>query len=78
VIEDGEQAHDVADVAFPYFGGVQHAQLHRQRAGRRRDGAPRAVSHLELAWPRRQGRVMVATVFDLQVAQLRHRPWPAR
>jgi nitrate reductase alpha subunit len=38
VMEDGEQAHDVATSAFPYFGGIADAPLHAnaQQGGQRR------------------------------------------
>jgi nitrate reductase alpha subunit len=78
VIEDGEQAHDVADVAFPYFGGVQTPNFTANDQGGDVMVRRVPVSHLELAGHEAQGRVMVATVFDLLAGQLRHRPRPAR
>ena len=65
VIEDGEQAYDVADVAFPYFGGVQTPNFTANEQGGDVMVRRVPVSHLELAGHEAQGRVMVATVFDL-------------
>ncbi|MDP2771427.1 MAG: molybdopterin-dependent oxidoreductase, partial [Giesbergeria sp.] len=69
VIEDGVQEHDIADVAFPYFGGVATPNFtaNEQLGG---DIMLRRVpvSRLALEGDGISGEVMVATVFDLQVA----------
>ncbi len=66
VIEDGEQAHEVVDVALPYFGGVEapHFPANAQNGDVNRVKVPAVKLRLGDA-----GEVMVATVFDLQVAQ---------
>ncbi|WOO30921.1 nitrate reductase subunit alpha [Diaphorobacter limosus] len=65
VLEDGAQAHAVADVAFPYFGGVQtpHFQANDQGGDVMLRRVP--ITHLDLHGEDAQGRVVVATVFDL-------------
>ena len=68
VIEDGEQPHDVADVAFPYFGGVHAPNFTANDQGGDVMVRRVPVSHLELDGHEVQGRVMVATVFDLLAA----------
>ena len=68
VIEDGAQAHDVADVAFPYFGGVHAPNFTANEQGSDVMVRRVPVSHLELSGHEAQGRVMVATVFDLLAA----------
>jgi len=70
VIEDGEQAHEITDVAFPYFGGVKNPNF---PANTQADGDIMVrrvpVTRLALNGDGISGDVMVATVFDLQVAQ---------
>jgi nitrate reductase alpha subunit len=69
VLEDGAQAHDVADVAFPYFAGavvpnfpnnVQQGDLNVARV---------PVVQLRLGKEGDERYARVATVFDLQAAQ---------
>ncbi|MBS0290916.1 MAG: nitrate reductase subunit alpha, partial [Proteobacteria bacterium] len=68
VLEDGAQAHEVADVAFPYFGGIDTPNFNANDQGS--DVVVRRVpiTHLDLNGEGVSGRVAVATVFDLQVA----------
>lgn len=68
VLEDGAQAHAVADVAFPYFGGIEspNFQANAQDGDVLLRRVP--VTHLELSGEGAQGRVAVATVFDLLAA----------
>src|SRR5690606_28284623 len=68
VIEDGAQAHEVAPVAFPYFGGVQSPNFTANEQGSDVMVRPVPVTHLELSGHEVQGKVMVATVFDLLAA----------
>ncbi|WP_353233832.1 nitrate reductase subunit alpha [Diaphorobacter ruginosibacter] len=68
VLENASTAHSVADVAFPYFGGVQSPNFkHNEQDG---DVLVRRVpiSHMELSGDGIEGRVAVATVFDLLAA----------
>jgi nitrate reductase alpha subunit len=68
VLEDGVQAHTVADVAFPYFGGIDTPNFKAND----QDGDVLVrrvpVTHLDLAGEGTEGRVAVATVFDLLAA----------
>ncbi|MCA0310703.1 MAG: nitrate reductase subunit alpha [Proteobacteria bacterium] len=68
VLEDGAQAHEIADVAFPYFGGIETPNFPANDQGG--DVVVRRVpiTHLDLNGEGVSGRVAVATVFDLQVA----------
>ncbi len=68
VLEDGAQAHAVSDVAFPYFGGVEspHFKANAQDGDVLVRRVP--VTHLDLEGDGLQGRVAVATVFDLLAA----------
>ncbi|MBS0498892.1 MAG: nitrate reductase subunit alpha, partial [Proteobacteria bacterium] len=68
VLEDGAQAHEVADVAFPYFGGIDTPNFHANDQGGDVLVRRVPVTHLDLNGEGAQGRVAVATVFDLQVA----------
>ena len=68
VLEDGAQAHDVADVAFPYFGGIDTPNFNANDQGGDVLVRRVPVTHLDLNGEGAQGRVAVATVFDLQVA----------
>ena len=69
VLEDGEQAHQVDEVALPYFGGVQtpHFEANPQSGQVRRVRVPTVTLPLSVDGQMRD--VRVATVFDLQVAQ---------
>lgn len=69
VIEDGEQAHEVVDVALPYFGGVvaPHFTANEQQGD---------INHVRVPATRQMiitddgpQEVLLATVFDLQAAQ---------
>ncbi|MBH9552069.1 nitrate reductase subunit alpha [Inhella gelatinilytica] len=65
IIEDGAQAHEVVDVAFPYFAGTEHPHFksNQQNGDANVQRVPASRMHLG-------GKdVLVATVFDLQVAQ---------
>jgi nitrate reductase alpha subunit len=68
VLEDGAQAHDVTDVAFPYFGGVPNPHFTGNDQGDDVLVRRVPVTHLELNGEGLQGRVAVATVFDLLAA----------
>ena len=68
VLEDGAQAHDVVDVAFPYFGGIETPNFQANEQGGDVVVRRVPVTHLDLNGDGVQGRVAVATVFDLQVA----------
>jgi len=69
VLEDGEQAHDVVDVALPYFGGVAtpHFQANAQQGDVNHVRVP--AVRLRLGKAGEERHALVATVFDLQVAQ---------
>ena len=69
VLEDGAQAHEVADVAFPYFGGIATPNFNANDQGGDVQVCRVPVTHLDLDGEGVQGRVAVATVFDLQAAQ---------
>ncbi|QRR35522.1 nitrate reductase subunit alpha [Hydrogenophaga sp. YM1] len=69
VLEDGEQAHEVVDVGFPYFGG----QASPHFAGNDSAGAVNLARvpavRLRLGKAGEERHALVATVFDLQAAQ---------
>jgi nitrate reductase alpha subunit len=69
VLEDGAQAHDVVDVAFPYFGGI--ATPHFKANDQGGDVLVRRVPAVRIALGKEGDKreALVATVFDLQVAQ---------
>ena len=68
VIEDGEQAHEIATVGFPYFGGIDTPNF---QSNKQQDVLERHVPvvRMKLGKHADAGEVLVATVFDLQVAQ---------
>ncbi|MCA0175727.1 MAG: nitrate reductase subunit alpha [Proteobacteria bacterium] len=70
VVEDGEQAHELIDVAFPYFGGTEnpHFKANPQAGGDVRRLRVPAV-RLRLGKEGEERHAFVATVFDLQAAQ---------
>ena len=68
VLEDGAQAHDIVDVAFPYFGGIDTPNFQANDQGGDVLVRRVPVTHLELNGEGVQGRVAVATVFDLHAA----------
>ncbi|MBN8505942.1 MAG: nitrate reductase subunit alpha [Burkholderiales bacterium] len=65
VLEDGAQVHEVAEVAFPYFAGAEHPHFanNKQNGDVNLQRVP--ATRLQLGGK----EVLVATVFDLQVAQ---------
>jgi nitrate reductase alpha subunit len=69
VIEDGAQAHEVVDVAFPYFAGIvtPNFTANTQQGDINRARVP--AVRLRLADAGEAGDTLVATVFDLQAAQ---------
>jgi nitrate reductase alpha subunit len=69
VLEDGPQAHEVVEVAFPYFAGaeVPHFPNNPQAGELNLARVPAARLRLGKAGDEREA--LVATVFDLQVAQ---------
>jgi len=68
VLEDGAQVHDIVDVAFPYFGGIDTPNFQANDQGGDVLVRRVPVTHLELNGEGVQGRVAVATVFDLHAA----------
>ena len=68
VLEDGAQAHDIVDVAFPYFGGIDTPNFQANDQGGDVLVRRVPVTHLDLHGEGVQGRVAVATVFDLHAA----------
>ena len=70
VLEDGAQAHEVVDVAFPYFAGaeVPHFTPSPQAGGELNQARVPAV-RLRLGKEGEERHALVATVFDLQAAQ---------
>lgn len=69
VLEDGEQAHEIADVAFPYFGGQATPHFSHNDACEDFNLARVPVTKLRLGKAGEEREALVATVFDLQVAQ---------
>ena len=68
VLEDGAQAHEVTDVAFPYFGGIDTPNFNANDQGNDIMLRRVPITYLDLNGEGVAGRVAVATVFDLQVA----------
>ncbi|WP_028604385.1 nitrate reductase subunit alpha [Ottowia thiooxydans] len=71
VVEGGEEgagAYEVADVAFPYFGGVQSPNFTANEQGGDVVVHRVPVSRLDLAGEGTGAGTYVATVFDLQAA----------
>ncbi len=69
VVEDGEQPHQISEVAFPYFGGVETPHFPSNEAQGEINRAKVPVVKLNLAQDGEPRSALVATVFDLQVAQ---------
>jgi len=69
VLEDGVQAHEIVDVAFPYFGGVQNPHFPANEQSGRISVARVPAVRLALAGEQGANETFVATVFDLQAAQ---------
>ena len=69
VLEGGAQAHDVVDVAFPYFAGADtpHFKNNPQQGELNRAKVP--AVRIRLGKEGDERHAMVATVFDLQAAQ---------
>ncbi len=63
LLEDGAAAPETATVGFPYFGGIDHEHF---ASNPQSDVLVRAVPVRRIA---AAGNALVATVFDLQVAQ---------
>ncbi len=68
VMEEGAQPAAVADVAFPYFGGVESPNFKANEQGSDVLVRRVPVSHLALSGEGLEGTVAVATVFDLLAA----------
>ena len=68
VMEEGAQPAAVADVAFPYFGGVESPNFKANEQGSDVLVRRVPVSHLSLSGEGLEGTVAVATVFDLLAA----------
>ncbi len=68
VLEDGEQAHEVANVAFPYFGGRDTPHFNANKQGSDVLSRPVPVVKLELGKGEERRETLVATVFDLMAA----------
>ena len=68
VLEDGAQAHEITDVAFPYFGGIDTPNFNANDQGNDVMLRRVPITYLDLSGEGVTGRVAVATVFDLQVA----------
>ncbi|HEY0954588.1 MAG TPA: nitrate reductase subunit alpha [Roseateles sp.] len=66
LVEDGGQAHDIVDVAFPYFAGSasEHFTPNPQQ-----DGVSHCARVPATRLKTQDGDALVATVFDLQAAQ---------
>lgn len=75
VLEDGAQAHEIVDVAFPYFGGAHNPHFPANEQDGRIAVARVPAVRMSLRGEGRQGgeetarEAYVATVFDLQAAQ---------
>ncbi|MFW8565419.1 nitrate reductase subunit alpha [Orrella sp. 11846] len=66
IVEDGEQAHEIVDVGFPYFGGQETPHFTHNPAQGDINRAKVPATRITLS---NGESVLVATVFDLQVAQ---------
>ncbi len=66
LVEDDAQAHEIVDVAFPYFAGSasEHFTPNPQQ-----DGVSHCARVPATTLKTQNGEVLVATVFDLQAAQ---------
>ena len=69
VIEDGEQETQVVDVGFPYFGGRDTPNFTANAQNGEINHAKVPAVRLRLGKAGEERYAMVATVFDLQVAQ---------
>jgi len=69
VLEDEPQLHEIVEIAFPYFGGIETPRFNgNPQQGAIRHARVPAV-RLRLGKPGAQRDALVATVFDLQAAQ---------
>lgn len=66
ILEEGEQAHEIVQVSFPYFGGNATPHFSHNKTTNEINHANVPSTRLKLA---NGQEVLVATVFDLQVAQ---------
>ena len=69
VLEDGAQEHQVLEVGFPYFGGQQTPNFPTNEASGDVNRAKVPAVRLRLGKAGEERYALVATVFDLQVAQ---------
>jgi nitrate reductase alpha subunit len=69
VIEDGEQAHEVVDIGLPYFGGVSTPHFKSNTQNGEVNFVKVPAVRLRLGKEGEHREALVATVFDLQVAQ---------
>ena len=69
VLEDGTQDHQVVEVGFPYFGGQQTPHFPANAASGDVNRAKVPAVQLRLGKAGEERHALVATVFDLQVAQ---------
>jgi nitrate reductase alpha subunit len=69
VLEDGEQAHEVVDVGLPYFGGVSTPHFKSNAQNGEVNFVKVPAVRLRLGKEGEHREALVATVFDLQVAQ---------
>jgi nitrate reductase / nitrite oxidoreductase, alpha subunit len=68
VLEDGEQAHEVVDVGFPYFGGADTPHFSSNKQQGEITVARVPAFKLRLGKEGQYRDLLVATVFDLQAA----------
>ncbi|MEM5384078.1 nitrate reductase subunit alpha [Paraburkholderia phymatum] len=69
VLEDGEQAHEIVDVALPYFGGVESPHFTANPLNGQINHVRVPAVRLPLGKEGERRDALVATVFDLQAAQ---------
>ena len=69
VMEDGHQVHDIVEVGFPYFAGVATPNFTPNNISGEVNRAKVPAVKMRLGQGMDAKDVMVATVFDLQVAQ---------
>jgi nitrate reductase alpha subunit len=69
VLEGDAQAHDIVDVAFPYFAGANTPHFNNNPQQGELNRAKVAAVRLRLGKEGDEHHAMVATVFDLQAAQ---------
>ncbi|MGY6268184.1 nitrate reductase subunit alpha [Achromobacter denitrificans] len=69
LLEDGGQAHEVVEVGFPYFGGIETPHFPNNAQQGDVNCARVPATRLRLASGGEGGESLVASVFDLQAAQ---------